>query len=64
MKKRFFLIPLFLLFVFTSCENFLEGQDVSKAITDAIDYANAQYVDVNITSQTDATKNIVPAGGN
>jgi len=62
----FFVFSLFLLatIVFTSCENFLEGEQVQTKIEAAIEYANALYADITINSLNTATETIIPATGN
>lgn len=62
----FSLVTLFtaLLFVFTSCENFLNSEEVKDTLVKAIEYANSQYADVTINSLVPATDIIVPAIGN
>lgn len=57
----FFLIILSV-FIF-SCKNFCNGSDLIQNLNDAIEYANASYVPVEIKADIDVTKELSPATG-
>lgn len=64
LKKCFFVFALFAsVFLFSGCENFLEGGNLAKELEKAVDYENKSYARLSVSADPEKTAQIVPAAG-
>ena len=54
-------LPVFLLGLLVSCENFMNGQGIKDAVKAASDYSKAPYLTIQIKADESSTSSIVPA---
>lgn len=61
--KLIFSVLLLCSLIFTSCENFMKGNDFKSLLEATIEYSNAPFARITITSEGTATASLVPAAG-
>lgn len=62
-KIIFFSVFLISICLFTSCQNFLNGNSLKDEIEAVVDYSKRPYAKITITSEGVATASLVPAAG-
>lgn len=63
-KIIFSIILIYSLLFTTGCENLLSGSDLKDELNKRIDYSNAPYAQITVTSEGAATAALIPAAGN